>query len=132
MRIDKGVMVALGYGKFFRSDSIVGLAPIEEDRGPGRRTSVYVEGLDQPLIASRSEHAILSDLTGLSRNEARGQEQYQLLRDILDTIAEINPLLRSIIRDQGNWDLDELEARAKEILQEGESPYPEHATVRSG
>lgn len=116
MRVEKGIMVALGYGKFFRSDRVVGLAPIEEDRGPGRRTLVYVEGLDQPLIASRSEHAILSDLTGLSRAESRSQEQYQLLRDILDTVSEINPLLRSIIRDQGNWDLDELEARAKEVL----------------
>ena len=33
MRIAKGHMVALGYGKYFRSDSIVGLAPIEEGRG---------------------------------------------------------------------------------------------------
>jgi hypothetical protein len=92
MRIDKGVMVALGYGKFFRSDSIVGLEPIEEDRGPGRRTHVYVEDIDQPFIASRSENAILRDLTGVPRSESKGQERYELLSDILDTIGEINPL----------------------------------------
>jgi hypothetical protein len=118
MRIDKGVMVALGYGKFFRSDSIVGLEPIEEDRGPGRRTHVYVEKIDQPFIASRSENAILRDLTGVPRSESKGQEQYELLSDILDTIGEINPLLRSIIRDQGKWDLDRLEERITEILGE--------------
>ena len=118
MRIDKGVMVALGYGKFFRSDSIVGLEPIEEDRGPGRRTHVYVESIDQPFIASRSENAILRDLTGVPRSESKGQEQYELLSDILDTIGEITPLLRTIIRDQGKWDLDRLEERIKEILGE--------------
>ena len=116
MRIDKGVMVAMDYGKFFRSDSIVGLEPIEEDRGPGRRTLVHIEALDQPVVASRSEHAILSDLTGLSRVESRTQEQYQLLHDILDTITEINPLLRSIVRDQGNWDLDRLEEGVRDVL----------------
>jgi hypothetical protein len=111
-------MVALGYGKFFRSDSIVGLAPIEEDRGPGRRTLVYVQDLPEPLVASRSEHAILGDLTGLSRSESQTQEQYQFLRDILDAIAEINPVLRSILRDQAHWDLDQVEDRARELLGE--------------
>jgi hypothetical protein len=118
MRIDKGVMVALGYGKFFRSDNIVGLEPIEENRGPGQRTRVYVQGVDEPLVASRSEHAILRDLTGVPRAESNEQEQSQLLHDILDTISEINPLMRTIIRDQGNWDLDRLEERAREVLGE--------------
>jgi hypothetical protein len=41
-----------------------------------------------------------------------------LLSDILDTITDIDPLLRSIIRDQGKWDLDKLEARLQELLSE--------------
>lgn len=127
MRIDKGVMVALGYGKFFRSDNIVGLEPIEENRGPGQRTRVYVQGVDQPLVASRSEHAILRDLTGVPRAESKEQEQFQLLSDVLDTISEINPLLRSIIRDQGNWDLDRLEERAREVLGEDVESMESHA-----
>jgi hypothetical protein len=122
-------MVALGYGKFFRSDSIVGLEPIESDRGPGRRTNVYVERLSAPFVASRSENAILRDLTGVPRHESEVQQQYELLHDILDTVAEINPLLRKIIKDQGNWDLDQLERRAREILGEeaavGHSDYAE-------
>jgi hypothetical protein len=48
MRIDRGVMVPLGYGKFFRSDSVVGIEPIETNRGPGRRTHVYVQNLPEP------------------------------------------------------------------------------------
>lgn len=47
MRVEKGLMVPLGYGKYFRSDRIVGLEPIDEEdgRGPGKRTRVYVENL---------------------------------------------------------------------------------------
>ena len=120
MRIEKGIMVALGYGKYFRSDSVVGLEPIEEGRGPGKRTRVYIEDLDEPIVASRSEGAILRDLIEMPKEITKAREQYQLLNDILDTIAEVTPMLRSIIRDQGNWDLDRLEERIREILGEEE------------
>lgn len=120
MRIDKGVIVALGYGKYFRSESIVGLEPIEEGRGPGRRTKVHIENLDAPVVASRSEGAILRDLTEERSEIMKAREQYELLSDIADTIAEIDPMLRSIIRDQGKWDLDRLEERIRDILVEEE------------
>ena len=116
MRIEKGIMVALGYGKYFRSDSIVGLEPIEEGRGPGKRTHVYIEDLDEPITASRSEGAILRDMIEMPKEITKTREQYQLLGDILDTVTEINPILRSIVRDQGNWDIDRLEERIREIL----------------
>jgi hypothetical protein len=120
MRIEKGLMVALGYGKYIRSDRVVALEPIEEGRGPGQRTNVYLEDLDGPLVASRSEVAIMRDLTQTPRDVTKAREQYELLSEIADTIADINPLLRSIIRDQGRWDLDRLEERIKETLAEEE------------
>ncbi|MGI8715126.1 MAG: hypothetical protein ACR2NR_18470 [Solirubrobacteraceae bacterium] len=56
-------MVALGYGKFVRADRVYALVPLEgDDRGDGRRTFVHVEGIEAPLIASRSEGAIAQDL----------------------------------------------------------------------
>jgi hypothetical protein len=56
-------MIPLGYGKFVRADRIFAVVPIEgEDRGDGRRTYVHVEGIDEPVLASRSERAILADL----------------------------------------------------------------------
>jgi len=56
-------MVSLGYGKLVKADRIYALVPIEADeRGDGRRTYVHVEGIDEPIIASRSERAILDDL----------------------------------------------------------------------
>jgi hypothetical protein len=56
-------LVSLGYGKFARADRIYAIVPIEaSDRGEGRRTYVHVEGLAEPLVASRSERAILADV----------------------------------------------------------------------
>jgi hypothetical protein len=109
MRIDHGQIVPLGYGKYFKSDHIVGLEPIEEERGPGKRTWVYIEGHAEPVVASRSESAILRDLVEQPHGVTRLREQRELLGDILDSVREINPMLRSIIRDQGRWDLDRLE-----------------------
>jgi len=56
-------MVALGYGKFVRADRVFALVPLDaEERGDGRRTYVHVEGLAEPLVASRSERAIMADV----------------------------------------------------------------------
>ncbi len=56
-------MVPLGYGKWVRADRVFAVVPLEgPDRGDGRRTYVHVEGLGEPLIASRSERAILAEL----------------------------------------------------------------------
>jgi hypothetical protein len=56
-------MVPLGYGKFVRADKVFALVPLEgADRGDGRRTLVHVEGLDEPIVASRAEGAIARDV----------------------------------------------------------------------
>jgi hypothetical protein len=56
-------MVHLGYGKFVRADRVFALVPLEPaERGDGRRTYVHVEGVAEPLVASRSERAILAEL----------------------------------------------------------------------
>src|SRR5437763_17168777 len=56
-------MVALGYGKFVRADRVFAVIPLEADeRGDGRRTYVHVEGLSEPIVAYRSERAILTDV----------------------------------------------------------------------
>ena len=55
-------MVFLGHGKYARADRIFALEPIGDDRGDGRRTRVWVEGIAEPLIASRTERTILADM----------------------------------------------------------------------
>ncbi len=78
-------LVSLGYGKFARADRIYALVPLDpKDRGDGRRTFVHVEGMDEPIVASRSERAILreieealTDAAGIPRKRraAKGQEK---------------------------------------------------------
>src|SRR6478609_6449863 len=56
-------LIPLGYGKFVRADRVYALVPLEgAARGDGRRTLVYVEGIEDPIIASRSEGAIARDV----------------------------------------------------------------------
>ncbi len=56
-------LVSLGYGKMVRADHVFALVPLEgTSRGDGRRTLVYVDGIEGPLIASRSERAIAEDV----------------------------------------------------------------------
>jgi hypothetical protein len=68
-------LIPLGYGKFVRADRIYALVPLEgHERGDGRRTLVHVEGIEAPLIASRSEHAIARDLAiALGQDPPRGR-----------------------------------------------------------
>ena len=76
-------MVPLGYGKFVRADRMFAVVPIEGDeRREGRRTYVHVDGLGQPLVASRSERAILTDIeaalteaAGVPRRRRKGVDQ---------------------------------------------------------
>lgn len=65
-------MVPLGYGRFVRADEIVAVLPIEEGRGRGRRTHVHIAGLTAPIVASRSEAAILADMKAASGASRRG------------------------------------------------------------
>ena len=56
-------MVFLGFGKWARADKIYALQPITGDnRGGGQRTLVWVEGVPDPIIASRTERTILHDM----------------------------------------------------------------------
>jgi hypothetical protein len=56
-------MIPLGYGKFVRADRVFALVPLDRDeRGEGRRTYVHVEGMSEPLVASRSERAVMADV----------------------------------------------------------------------
>jgi hypothetical protein len=65
-------IVPLGYGRFVRADEIVALLPIEDRRGRGRRTYVRLAGLAAPIVASRSEGAILAEMKTASGSGRRG------------------------------------------------------------
>lgn len=106
MEVRRGRMVHLGYGKYWRSDEIVGLSPIEQDRGPGRRTEVYVATREEPLVASRTEQAILRDMARLPDEEFRMEEARDLLSDIADDLSDITPVLRRMLGNEVRFDVE--------------------------
>ena len=115
MEIRENVIIPLGYGKFVRSDKIVALDPIEENRGPGRRTYVYIEGLNNPLIASRTETSILANMVKTPKEVMEATAALELLHDILDDIQHIGPMLRKSIKEEADFNLDKIEQKIKEI-----------------
>lgn len=116
MEIRENVIVPLGYGKFMRADKIIGLQPIEENRGPGRRTHVYVEGVGGPIVASRTENSILAGMVEVPREVMEATAALELLQDIIDDLGQIGPMLRKSIKKEANLDLDKIERRVNEIL----------------
>jgi hypothetical protein len=110
-------MVHLGYGKYVRSDKVTAVLPIEQERGPGRRTFVYVEGQKDPLVASRAEDSIVRDLVQEPREITQSRQQQEILRDLLIDLGNVNVTVRRIARDEG-LDLDTLERRIREVVEE--------------
>ncbi len=121
MDIRENVVVPLGYGKFIRSDKIVGLEPIEEDRGPGKRTHVYVEGINKPIVASRTETSILSAMVETPDEIIEATAALDLLKDILDDVTQVGPMLKKSIKDEAKLDLEKISLKIEELI----NPVPE-------
>jgi hypothetical protein len=100
-------MVFLGFGKFVRADRIYALEPLRGDeRGDGRRTRVWVDGIREPIVASRTERTILQDM---------GQEaaaQAPVVDDALDLAERL-----VTAADAGRVDLGDLGRRARRLLE---------------
>jgi hypothetical protein len=100
-------MVFLGFGKYARADKIYALEPLRGDeRGDGRRTRVWIEGVADPIVASRTERTILDDM-GSDAGAAVA---------ILDEAIE----LASRVAEQaesGRMDLTDLGRRARRVLE---------------
>jgi hypothetical protein len=100
-------MVFLGFGKYARADKIYAIEPIRDDRrGHGRRTLVWVEGVAEPIVASRTERTILADM---------GQDaalRKPLLDDALDLAERLAEQSQS-----GRVDLADLGRRARRLLE---------------
>jgi hypothetical protein len=99
-------MVSLGFGKFARADRIYALDPlVGEERGDGRRTKVWVEGIPDPIVASRTEATILRDMGQTAAADAPLMDEALDLASRLATAAEA-----------GRVDLGDLGRRARRLL----------------
>ncbi len=112
MRVISDRLISLGFGKYVRSDKVVALVPIEEERGSGRRTLVYVENLPEPIVAGRTEGTILRDMVGPESGSM------ELLRELQMQIGQVRPLLKSSIRSEAGLDLDQLSRRITDLTGE--------------
>jgi hypothetical protein len=105
-------MVFLGFGKFVRADRIYALEPIRGDeRGGGKRTRVWVEGITDPIVASRTERSILTEM---------GQQEALATPVVDEAIA----LAKRIVEDadRGRVDLGDLGRRARRLLESTARP----------
>jgi hypothetical protein len=105
-------MIALGFGKYVRTDRVFALEPLlGEERGGGRRTRVWVEGIAEPIIASRTERAILRDMGQEAASDASVVDEALDLASRLAQAAEV-----------GRVDLNDLGRRARRLLATTTSP----------
>ena len=118
MKIQSSMLVPLGFGKYVRSDQVTAVIPIEEERGPGRRTFIHLQGQSDPIVASRSEDTIVRDLVQEPRDVIQSRQQQEILRDLLIDLESVNPTVRRIARDEGGLDLDLLQRRIREVLKD--------------
>lgn len=117
-------MVFLGFGKYARADRIYALEPIaDERRGSGRRTLVWVDGIAEPIVASRTERTILVDM-GQGEAVASGllDQAVALARQIVSGTDRVGPLLRGSLKSETGVDLDELARRARRLLEATAGP----------
>jgi hypothetical protein len=100
-------MVFLGFGKYARADKIYALEPLRgDDRGDGRRTRVWIEGIPEPIVASRNERTILHDL---GEDAAAGTPIIDEALALAERLAEA--------AEKGRVDLPDLGRRARRLLE---------------
>ncbi len=117
-------MIFLGFGKYARADRIYALEPItDEQRGSGRRTVVWVEGIPEPLVASRTERTILLDM---GQRDAAGSQLLDQAVALAERVAadaeRAGTLLKRSIKSEAGVDLDDLGRRARRLLEATASP----------
>ncbi|HEX7525168.1 MAG TPA: hypothetical protein VF327_02615 [Gaiellaceae bacterium] len=103
-------MISLGFGKWARADRIYALEPLEgAERGHGRRTRVWVDGVPDPVVASRTERTILAEM-GEDGTSA-------VLDDALDLAERL-----AAAAEEGRVDLGDLGRRARRVLEKTVRP----------
>ena len=100
-------MIFLGFGKYARAGRIYALEPLGEgERGHGRRTRVWIEGVPDPIIASRTERTILHDM---GQDAAADSVILDQAIELAERIAEQT--------QAGRVDLTDLGRRARRLLE---------------
>ena len=106
-------MIFLGFGKYVRADKIFALEPLADgERGHGARTRVWVEGIADPIVASRTERAIVAAM-GANPALRRASSSTAPL-DLAQRVADA--------AEQGRFDVVDLGRRARRLLASTTAP----------
>jgi len=105
-------MIFLGFGKYVRADRIYALEPLAPgERGHGARTRVWVEGIADPIVASRTERAIVTAMGAGAAGETRIVDE---ALDLAQRVADA--------AEQGRFDVGDLGRRARRLLEASAKP----------
>ena len=108
-------MIFIGFGKYVRADKIYALEPLGPgERGHGARTRVWVEGIAEPIVASRTERVIVSAMG------ANPGAETALLDEALDLAQRV-----AEAAEQGRFDVVDLGRRARRLLEATATPEAE-------
>jgi hypothetical protein len=124
MDVKRGRMVFLGYGKYWRSDRILGLSRSRRG-GPGQCTNVFIEGRSELIVASRTEQSILEDM-GATDDSYRLESLREATRELLEAFHEFSPVLRRALQHEHHFDVEKWEERLGILLRPSEHPDPAH------
>jgi hypothetical protein len=116
MRVHPGELIGLGHGKYVRSEEVVAIEPIVEGRGPGRRTLVWVRGLPEPMVASRTEEALVKDLVAPADQMTRLHELTVALERLAAATQDVPPVLLRVLEEETGHDFGELARQAHRAL----------------
>src|ERR1700753_2121760 len=106
-------MIFLGFGKYVRADKIYALEPLAPgERGHGARTRVWVEGIAEPIVASRTERAIVAAM-----GDTPAAESARIVDEALDRAQRI-----AEAAEQGRFDVGDLGRRARRLLESTARP----------
>ena len=111
-------MVFLGFGKWARGDKIFALEPIRGDeRGGGRRTRVWVEGIPEPILASRTERTILMEIGHRDLRTPVLDQALDLAERVAAESDKAGTFVKRSIKAEAGIDLDDLGRRARRLLE---------------
>lgn len=116
MKVQSGQLVALGYGRYVRSDDVIAVEPITEGRGPGRRSLVWVRGIPDPLVASRAEGSVVDDLVTPAEEATRMNAQRAVLRKMMKVLDSASAGVRRVLAEETRADIDDLLAEGNRVL----------------
>ena len=77
---------------------------------------VWVRGIPEPLVGSRSEGAIVDDLVTPAEDAARMKAQRSALQRLTTVLDAISPGVRRILSEEIDTDIDELIADANRVI----------------